>query len=75
MISTKTLKIRWCNKTKQRYIDKGYVYTFNGDEFEIKIEDLPPGSDFKIECICNACSKIRILQNTFPIYRVLWLWR
>ena len=52
---TKTVKIKWNQKTKKYYENLGYVYTKMYDEFEVKIEDLQKGSSIKVNCICDNC--------------------
>ena len=48
---SKTVKIKWNQKTKKYYENLGYVYTKMYDEFEVKIEDLQKGSSIKVNCI------------------------
>ena len=52
---SKTVKIKWNQKTKKYYENLGYVYTKMYDEFEVKIEDLQKGSSIKVNCICDNC--------------------
>lgn len=61
---SKTVKIRWINATKKYYEKLGYIFTKIGDEFEVKVEDLPKGSSVKVKCICDNC---KVLLN--PTYR------
>ena len=58
MLLTKTVKIKWNKKQKQNYISKGYTYTKMGDEFEIKIEDLPIGNEAMVEVKCDYCGDV-----------------
>lgn len=58
IIISKTAKIKWCSKTKYYYIDKGYKFTKIGDFFEVKVEDLTPGSRADIVVKCDYCGKI-----------------
>lgn len=55
MLAFDTVKIKWHNKTRKYYEDKGYIFTKYGDEFEVKISDLPPGSNVKIDVLCDYC--------------------
>ncbi|MQR94773.1 hypothetical protein [Fictibacillus phosphorivorans] len=56
MLVTKNAIVRWtANKTKSHYIDKGYHYTFIGDEFLIPVNDLPSSSNVKVEVVCDYC--------------------
>ena len=53
----KTVKVKWSKRTKKHYINKGYIFTNYGDEFEVKIEDLSKGSISRLNCICDNCNK------------------
>lgn len=60
---TKEVEITWNSKTKQYYIDKGYIFTKIKDPFIVKIEDLTKKSTYtvEVECDninCNKTSKI-----------------
>lgn len=55
---TKTVKVKWNQKTKQHYEKLGYVYTRIGEEFEVKVEDLPKGSVVKVQCVCDGCGEV-----------------
>ena len=59
----------WGIKNKQRYIDKGYVFTKIGDEFEVKLEDMISTSHSKIVLICDNCGQ----EFTRPYYKYLEL--
>jgi len=54
---TKEVKMTWTNRNKVYYINKGYLYTKNGDIFIVKVEDLLKSSDLKVnvECDCPDC--------------------
>ena len=52
---SKTAKVKWVGKNKKHYEELGYKYTKMGDEFEVKVEDLPKGSSVKVDCICDNC--------------------
>ncbi len=55
MIVTEKVDIK-SNKTKQYYLDKGYI--LDGSYFrDVKIEDLHKGSEMFVECVCDVCSK------------------
>lgn len=47
----------WKNSTRKRYEDLGYAFTSYGDDFNIKIEDLPKKSGTVITAICETCKK------------------
>lgn len=55
MIITETVIQTWNSKTKQHYINKGYIFTRIKDEFEVKVEDLTHGSKVEIDAICDYC--------------------
>ena len=44
----------------------GYLYTYNKDEFEVKVEDLPLNSHVEVDCICDGCGKE--LKPTYKDY-------
>ena len=58
MLLTETVKIRWNKNQKQNYISKGYNYTKMGDEFEIKVKDLPLENQAIVEVKCDYCGSI-----------------
>lgn len=58
MLLTKTVKIKWNKSQKQNYISKGYDYTKIGDEFEVKISDLPFENNTSVEVKCDYCGNI-----------------
>jgi hypothetical protein len=59
MLLTKEVEVMWMNKTKAYYINKGYVYTKNGDIFTVKTTDLPRGSSRRIKYVCDNCNEIQ----------------
>lgn len=58
IVST-VVKVKWGTKTKKYYEERGYKYTKQGDEFEVKIEDLTESSHALVEIRCDYC------KNTF----------
>lgn len=58
LIENQEITIKWSPKTKQHYIDRGYEFTKYKDTFNIKISDLPLGSDYEIKYICDYCGDI-----------------
>ena len=54
---SKSIIISWNSRTKNYYIDKGYIFTELGDSFEIKAEDLPNWSseEVLVKCDCEDC--------------------
>jgi hypothetical protein len=68
MLLTKTVKIKWGNRNKNYYISKGYNFTKNGDEFEVKIEDVTENnSKVYVDVLCDYCNK-NIINKTYQIY-------
>lgn len=57
MLLSKETEIKWNNKIKKYYIDKGYFFTKLGDVFKVKVEDLTNGSHaiVKVKCDCQDC--------------------
>lgn len=58
MLLTKTVKLKWSKRLKTWYELKGYKFTDFGQEFEIKVNDLPDGSHTEVEMQCDECDKI-----------------
>lgn len=50
--------MKWHPKNKQYYIDKGYLFTKMGEEFNVKVEDLPPQSHAWVKVQCDFCKEI-----------------
>jgi len=55
MLLTKTVKVKWHGGTKKHYIDRGYKFTKIGDEFEVRVEDLPTSSQIIVDVSCDEC--------------------
>jgi outer membrane protein assembly factor BamA len=58
LIINNEIQIKWSNKIKKYYINKGYIFTKIGDNFKIHINDLPDNSHFKIDIRCDNCNKL-----------------
>ena len=58
MVLSETIKMKWNGRNKAYYTSKGYEWTKQGDEFDVKIEDLNPTSHNKISVACDECGKI-----------------
>lgn len=69
MLLSKTVKVKWNNKYRKYYTSLGYVYTKNGEEFEVKIEDLAENSHAKVEVLCDFC-KQTVVVKTFQSYNI-----
>lgn len=50
--------VKWHPKNKDYYISKGYIFTKMQDEFQVKVEDLPPQSHAWVKVQCDFCGKI-----------------
>jgi transposase-like protein len=57
MLISKRVKLRWNSKNKSNYIDKGYLFSSLGDEFEVDIKDLSKGSKANVKVKCDYCGK------------------
>lgn len=55
LLKTEKVLLKWNNKYKSYYINRGYVFTKYGDEFEVKIEDLQNSSGVYINIECDYC--------------------
>ena len=51
------IKIKWNSSNIQYFVEKGYVYTKQLDEFEVPIKDLPDNASYEIEDNCDCCGK------------------
>lgn len=54
MIPDQKVILKWHNQNKKHYIEKGYIYTKSGDEFEVDINDMS-GSYVLVRFICDFC--------------------
>jgi len=61
MIIDTTTKNTWNSNNKKYYTDKGYIFTKMYEEFDVKIEDLHPNSNKKINVVCDICKNNKIL--------------
>lgn len=58
MLLTSNVTVKWVqNKTKTHYLEKGYNFTYFGDEFQVPIENLPKNSNVTVKVICDYCYK------------------
>lgn len=65
MIISKTARVYICNSNISTYRNKGYDVK-NKEYCEIKIEDLPKGSNVKIWVSCDYCGKIyEVIYNDY----------
>ena len=55
MILSEFVEIKWSGNNKKYYIEKGYVFTKIGENFNIKIGDLSKGNGIKVHVKCDVC--------------------
>jgi len=55
---TKFVPTQWNPITKMWYEARGYIYTKWKDEFEVKVEDLPPKSSTLVDIECDGCGEL-----------------
>lgn len=72
LVLPQTVSIKWHNKTKKRYEDRGYLYTGNGKNFEVDVLDLLPLSNIPVKVICDYCKREIIKKySEYTISRTL----
>lgn len=57
MLLSKEVVLKWSGHIKKKYVNKGYLFTEIGDEFIVKIEDIPTQAHIDVECECDICGK------------------
>ena len=50
--------MRWNPRNKRYFVKKGYQYTKMYDYFDVKIEDLKPTCNVRVQIKCDICGKI-----------------
>lgn len=55
---TKNVTMKWNGRNKKWFIDKGYLFTKIGEEFEVRVEDLMNGSNMLVDCECENCGRL-----------------
>ena len=50
--------MRWHARNKEYYMERGYKFTKMKDEFDVKVEDLPPESHVYVKVQCDFCGDI-----------------
>lgn len=55
MILNEYVKVEWKTRSRKQYEDLGYIFTNYGDIFDVRIEDMPKGSHYKIDWKCDNC--------------------
>lgn len=80
MILTKVVEATVSGRSKRYYEDRGYPLPYvldskkrkgikKGTKIKVRIEDLPPTSNIKIEYECDDCKKVYISSNASLIGR------
>ena len=54
MLLSQEVCIKWNNRNKTYYINKGYKYTNDHDIFNVKVQDLAKGSHAKVKVKCDG---------------------
>ncbi|MBM6686591.1 hypothetical protein H9X90_04935 [Faecalicatena contorta] len=58
LVENQLIEIRWHNRTKTWYEQKGYKFSHIGETFIVKAEDIYPNSAVNINVKCDHCGKI-----------------
>ena len=69
MIKEKNIEITWLSSTRKRYEKLGYEFSKYGDNFLIRIEDLPKFSEKIVTTICDKCGKEK--KQTYHSYNTI----
>ena len=65
MILEEFIEIKWHSRTKNFYVNKGYIFTKVGNLFLLKVSDLMLGSTIKIHVKCDICGNEKLLSYCF----------
>lgn len=57
IIENQKVIVKWNTKIAKYYIKKGYNFSKEMKEIEVKVEDLTNGSKVLVRCICDYCGK------------------
>lgn len=57
LVKNQKVEMKWNNRNKKSYLEKGYNFTKNGDVFYVDISDLTKGSHAKVDAICDFCNE------------------
>lgn len=58
MLLSKTVKLKWNFKNRDRYVSLGYTFTKMKDEFEVNVADLSDYSKVEVMVKCDYCGKV-----------------
>ena len=70
ILITKTVKVKWNNSNKKHYESKGYKFTKVGEEFDCRVEDIPPRERYKynVKIKCDNCNSNEIIETSLSKY-------
>jgi G:T-mismatch repair DNA endonuclease (very short patch repair protein) len=57
IVPNQKIKVKWHGSNRKHYENSGYVYTKQGEEFEVIPEHLPQKSHIKILITCDFCGE------------------
>lgn len=58
LVKNQVVLLKWNRRNSTHYKSKGYIFTKDGDEFEVNVEDLTPSSTAVVEVECDYCHRI-----------------
>lgn len=58
MLLSKTVKLKWNSKNRDRYVSLGYTFTKMKDEFVVNVADLSDYSKVEVMVKCDYCGKV-----------------
>lgn len=58
MLLSKTVKLKWNFKNRDRYVSLGYTFTKMKDEIEVNVADLSDYSKVEVMVKCDYCGKV-----------------
>lgn len=62
LVENQLVKVKWHNRTKAWYEQKGYKFTHIGDTFVVRAEDVQPNSSIYVNVRCDHCGKVFLQQ-------------
>ena len=57
MLISKSVKLKWNSRNKNRYTQLGYTFTKMGDKFSVDIKDITDGCSAVVQCKCDYCGR------------------
>lgn len=67
MLLSKVVEIKWNQKNRTYYENKGYKFTKYGDSFEIDVDDISKASKAIVEVKCDFCNNV-IVKKAHQTY-------